>query len=113
MQLPIETNLRYVTDATFITVITAWPDINDHSTLADVIQIINYIVWWLVIWRAFTIYVLLTTTIICLSQQFTQLQRYFYSLNDIFEKDGDIKEKEVTYEEAYKIGVEMHSRTLW
>lgn len=46
--------------------------------------------------------------------QFKNLQVYFYNLEDIF-SDGRLSqdEKEVKYEEAFKVGIQMHSLTLW
>lgn len=44
--------------------------------------------------------------------QYTNLQSYFMSLNDIFEGNASQKVKEESYEKGVKVGIQMHSETL-
>ncbi|XP_013187358.1 uncharacterized protein LOC106132478 [Amyelois transitella] len=105
----------YVTKAgTFVTVITAWPDVNDVSYPADYFRVFAYILWWIFMIRVSGVYVMLISTLVCLGYQYKNLQSYFYSLDGIFEKDHLTSEqKEETYENGLKLGINMHARTLW
>ncbi|XP_068631473.1 uncharacterized protein [Battus philenor] len=103
-----------LTDGTFTTIVTAWPDANDRSTSACLARIASYIIWWLFMSRVSAIYVLVVSLTICLNHQYKNLQSYFYRLVDIFE-NNDLSqiEKEMEYERSLKIGIKLHSDTLW
>ncbi|XP_013138752.1 PREDICTED: uncharacterized protein LOC106103520 [Papilio polytes] len=101
-------------DGTFTTVITAWPDVDDRSSYANIARIISYLLWWLFMTRMSAIYVLVICLTTCLSHQYKNLQSYFYHLVEIFdEKDLSQEEKEKKYEDSVKIGIKLHSDTLW
>nr|WCC57400.1 odorant receptor 1.1 [Papilio glaucus] len=101
-------------DGTFTTVITAWPDVEDRSSYANVARVISYILWWMFMIRVSAIYVLVISLTICLSHQYKNLQSYFYHLAEIFdERDLSQQEKEIKYEESLKVGIKLHSDTLW
>lgn len=108
----IHTN-QYITGETFTTVVTFWPDIDDKTTLANVARITIYLVWWIFMLRMCVSYVLVISVTICLSHQFKNLQSYFHKLNDIFKENLSQEQMESKYEEAFKIGVKLHSHTLW
>ncbi|XP_072940004.1 uncharacterized protein [Epargyreus clarus] len=101
-------------DKTFTTTITIWPDADDDGNLAAAVRIAYYMIWWVLVSRSTNAYILAIATTICLSHQFQNLQSYFYSLERIFE-DNELNqlEKEVKYEKSLKVGIKMHSDTLW
>ncbi|XP_045534801.1 uncharacterized protein LOC106716196 [Papilio machaon] len=101
-------------DGTFTTVITAWPDVEDRSSFANIARVTNYVLWWIFMMRLSAIYVLVICLTTCLSHQYKNLQSYFYHLVDIFdEHDLSQQEKEKKYEDSVKIGIKLHSDTLW
>ncbi|XP_026489178.2 uncharacterized protein LOC113395720 [Vanessa tameamea] len=79
-------------------------------------RFIIYIIWWIFMIRvtaAITVIIMIT---ISLSHQYKNLQSYFYSLNEIFQDscdENDLTEKEDKYVEALKVGIKLHSDTLW
>nr|AXF48800.1 odorant receptors OR58.2 [Lobesia botrana] len=101
------------TNATFTTVIPTWPDTEDRRTIAGIARLLYYLVWWILMVRTVSVYLIILTLTICLAHQFTILCKYFESLNNIFEGTGSQAEKERRYEEAFKVGIQMHSTTLW
>ncbi|XP_026738341.1 uncharacterized protein LOC113501409 [Trichoplusia ni] len=100
-------------NATFTTLVTAYPDVEDRSELASTVRILTYIVWWIFFSRIIGVYILVIPLATCLSYQFKNLQSYFLSLADIFERE-DLSQslKEEQYEERFKIGIRMHLETL-
>ncbi|KAJ8733564.1 hypothetical protein PYW08_001862 [Mythimna loreyi] len=103
--------VRY--DATFTTLITAYPDVEDKSNLANLVRALCFIIWWIFLTRMFAVYMLVISLTSCLSHQYKNLQSYFESLNDIFEReDLSQTEKEEQYETGFKIGIKLHSDTL-
>uniref|UniRef100_A0A2A4J9Y6 Odorant receptor n=1 Tax=Heliothis virescens TaxID=7102 RepID=A0A2A4J9Y6_HELVI len=91
----------------------AYPDVKDKSALADLVRALSYIVWWILVTRVFAVFILVITLTTCLGYQFKNLQSYFSSLADIFErKDLSQTEKENKYEEGLKIGIKLHSESL-
>nr|AJF23814.1 olfactory receptor OR58 [Planotortrix octo] len=103
----------FTSNATFTTVIPVWPDVEDRQFIASVARIIYYIIWWIFVVRVISIYLIVLCITICLGHQFTNLHKYFLKLNDIFEENGSQEDKERRYEKAVKVGVKMHSITLW
>ncbi|CAH2105207.1 unnamed protein product [Euphydryas editha] len=104
------------TGGSFTTVITAWPDIEDSSLTASVVRVISYVGWWVFTIRVMAMFTLLIMTTVLLSHQYKNLQNYFYRLNDIFQDDTvevNHEEKELKYLEALKVGLKLHSDTLW
>nr|AIT72012.1 olfactory receptor 58 [Ctenopseustis obliquana] len=100
-------------NATFTTIIPIWPDVEDRQFIAGFARIIHYIIWWIFAIRVISIYLIILCVTICLGHQFTNLYKYFIKLNDIFEEEGSQEDKERSYENAVKVGVKMHSITLW
>ncbi|KAJ8733561.1 hypothetical protein PYW08_001859 [Mythimna loreyi] len=98
----------------FITLIPAWPDVHDPSTAAGFMRV-GFYLWWLpVAGRFMYAYLILLTTMLAVCYQFRNLQIYFYNLEDIFgDRTLSQEEKEVKYEQAFKLGIQMHSLTLW
>ncbi|CAH2105206.1 unnamed protein product [Euphydryas editha] len=100
----------------FTTVITAWPDIEDNSLIANLIRVLNYLVWWALMARVSAASTLTIITSVAISHQYRNLQKYFHSLNDLFETD-DVQTKheevESKYVEALKVGIKLHSDTMW
>ncbi|XP_047022080.1 uncharacterized protein LOC124631630 [Helicoverpa zea] len=98
---------------TFTTIITAYPDVKDKSVLADVVRVFCYIVWWIMVTRVFAVFILVITLTTCLGYQFKNLQSYFSSLADIFERKYlSQTEKEDKYEAGLKVGIKLHSESL-
>ncbi|XP_045494321.1 uncharacterized protein LOC123693320 [Colias croceus] len=100
---------------TFTTVILAWPDVQQRGILPDFIRIAVYFLWWLFMFRVSAVYVLVISLTITLSYQYKNLQSYFYKLEDIF-KDVNVEnfeQKEKEYERALKVGISLHSDTIW
>ncbi|XP_026738340.1 uncharacterized protein LOC113501408 [Trichoplusia ni] len=99
---------------TFTTIITAWPDVEDDSVIGNVLRSIFYIIWWIYLSRVFSVYTLVISLTISVSHQFKNLVSYFNSLNQTFEDKNDFtqEEKEQTYENGFKVGIELHSETL-
>nr|WCC57401.1 odorant receptor 1.2 [Papilio glaucus] len=99
--------------SSFTTIITAWPDIDDTSGLANVGRAFTYVTWWILVIRSSAATSIISFTTICLSSQYIQLQSYFYKLDEIFTDENlNQNEKEEKYEEALKDGIKMHSETL-
>ncbi|CAD0197159.1 unnamed protein product [Chrysodeixis includens] len=100
-------------NATFTTLVTAYPDVEDRSELATSMRVLANIVWWIFFTRIIGVYILVIPLATCLGYQFKNLQSYFLSLADIFERDNlSQKRKEEEYEERFKIGIKMHLETL-
>ncbi|KAH9629825.1 hypothetical protein HF086_011475 [Spodoptera exigua] len=107
--------IRAVTsDATFITCISAWPDIEDRSTLAGLTRVVVYFLWFSHVTRNMGVFLIIHTVLLLLSQQYKNLQSYFEDLNKIFlEKNLTQEEKELKFEVRFKRGIEQHALTLW
>uniref|UniRef100_A0A2A4JAB0 Odorant receptor n=1 Tax=Heliothis virescens TaxID=7102 RepID=A0A2A4JAB0_HELVI len=103
------------TGENFNTIVPAWPDIRNNSTLAGGMRVFFYFCWqYPVVTRLLTNFSLLLTVMVAVCYQFKNLQSYFYSLDDIFHDDTlSQAEKEVKYEEGFKNGIKMHIKTLW
>nr|AFC91742.1 putative odorant receptor OR58 [Cydia pomonella] len=101
------------TNATFTTIIPIWPDVEDRRLVAGAARIILYIVWWIFLVRFISVYIILLISTIGIAHQFKNLCKYFEDLTDIFEGSGSQEEKERRYENAFKVGIKMHSITLW
>ncbi|XP_063360111.1 uncharacterized protein LOC134649334 [Cydia amplana] len=101
------------TNATFTVMIPIWPDVEDRRIIAAAARIVHYIVWLIFMVRVLVLYMLIITSTITIAHQFKHLCKYFEDLNDIFEGSGSQEEKERKYENAFKVGVKMHSITLW
>nr|AIG51870.1 odorant receptor [Helicoverpa armigera] len=99
----------------FNTIVPAWPDVHDNSSLAGAMRVFFYFCWLNPIaTRVLTTFSLLLTEMVAVCYQFRNLQSYFYSLDDIFSDDTlSQKEKEIKYEDRFKIGIRMHIMTLW
>lgn len=96
--------------------ITAWPDVTDKSSLANLVRVLNYLYWWIFVIRISAVSVLTIMTSIALSHQYRNIQSYFHSLNDLFKEDADensYKDSELKYLKAVKGGIKQHSITLW
>ena len=105
--------MKSISGETFNTIITAWPEVEDRSTLANIGRSVFYIIWWIYLSRIFAVYSLVICLTIAVSHQFKNLNSYFQSLAGIFEDDGlTHEEKEQEYERALKVGIKMHSDTL-
>lgn len=101
-------------DATFITCISAWPDIEDRSTLAGLTRVVVYFVWFSHVVRNMGVFLIIHTVLLLLSQQYKNLQSYFEDLNKIFlEKELTQEEQELKFEVRFKKGIEQHALTLW
>lgn len=95
--------------------VTAWPDVTDKSSLANLVRVLIYLYWWIYVLRITAVSVLTIMTSIALSHQYRNIQSYFHSLNDLF-KDADeysYKDSELKYLKAVKVGIKQHSITLW
>ncbi|XP_052740746.1 uncharacterized protein LOC112050978 [Bicyclus anynana] len=103
------------TDGTFVAVVTAWPDVQDKSAVANVGRIVCYLLWWLATARAMAALLFVVIMSGCLGYQYRNLQSYFNSLNDIFDVDqaGETEMAEEKYEDALKVGIQMHAETMW
>ncbi|KAF9802675.1 hypothetical protein SFRURICE_011686 [Spodoptera frugiperda] len=102
------------TDATFITCISAWPDIEDRSTLAGLTRVVVYFVWFSHVVRNMGVFLIIHTVLLLLSQQYKNLQSYFEDLNKIFlENELTQEEQELKFEVRFKKGIEQHALTLW
>ncbi|CAH0702671.1 unnamed protein product [Spodoptera exigua] len=98
---------------TFTTIITAYPAVEDDSDMANLVRAICFIIWWMFLTRIFAVYILVISLTTCLSYQYKNLQSYFLSLNDIFERnDLSQIEKENQYEAGFKVGIKLHADTL-
>lgn len=104
-----------MSDGSFTTVITAWPNVEDNSFIANIARLINYLVWWALMARVSAASTLIIITSIAISHQYKNLQQYFYSLNDLFETGVERKHDEVEtkYVDALKVGIRLHSNTMW
>ncbi|KAJ8727302.1 hypothetical protein PYW07_001421 [Mythimna separata] len=103
--------VRY--DVTFTTIVTAYPDVEDRSDLANVVRALCFVTWWIFLTRICSVYSLVIALTTCLSHQYKNLQSYFVSLDDIFEReDFSQAEKEEQYEKGFKVGIKLHSDTL-
>ncbi|XP_045765284.1 uncharacterized protein LOC123867332 [Maniola jurtina] len=113
----LEGVMQVLRGGTFVTVVTAWPDVTDKSIAAGIGRFFGYFMWWVCMTRVSAVFILIIITTGCLAYQFNNLQSYFYSLNDIFDEQS-IRETgqenaEQKYEEALKVGIQLHSETLW
>nr|UPN65212.1 odorant receptor 27 [Phthorimaea operculella] len=97
---------------TFVTMVTAWPDFEDTSTTASASRVIIYIVWCFLLIRLTSVFIMVIPLSICLSHQYKNLCSYFIKLNDIFKEDCSQEEKEIKYEKAFKVGIQLHSETM-
>ncbi|XP_063377523.1 uncharacterized protein LOC134664708 [Cydia fagiglandana] len=100
-------------DATFTVMIPVWPDVEDRRIIAATARVVHYIVWLIFMVRVLVLYMLIITSTITIAHQFKHLCKYFEDLNDIFEGSGSQEEKERKYENAFKLGVKMHTISLW
>ncbi|XP_052755490.1 uncharacterized protein LOC113513621 [Galleria mellonella] len=102
------------TGASFTTVITAWPDVNDLRPIPHMFRIATFIVWWIFMIRVFSAFLLVISLNVCLSHQYINLCSYFSTLNAIFE-DFKLTQNEMDdkYEEGFKIGIKQHAETIW
>ncbi|XP_045494133.1 uncharacterized protein LOC123693188 [Colias croceus] len=96
----------------FITVITAFPDVEEDNVAGNIWRVVFYVFWWFFMVRVMALFVVVITSIIYLSYQYTNLQSYFYSLTTIFDEDISQSEKEMKYEQALKTGIQLHIDTL-
>nr|QZH55121.1 odorant receptor 25 [Achelura yunnanensis] len=99
-------------DNVFTTVITTWPDVEDKSLAASVGRVIVYVVWWLWVLRLCGSMSIVITLTICTSHQYKQLQSYFCSLKNIFERNCSQLAKEEEYEKALVLGFKLHNNVL-
>nr|WAL35744.1 olfactory receptor [Athetis dissimilis] len=100
-------------DATFVTCISAWPDIEDRSPLAGATRVVVYFLWFLHVLRNMGVFLIIHSALLCISQQYSNLQAYFEDLNKIFDEDLSQQEKEVKFEKEFKKGIKQHALTLW
>ncbi|CAH1646903.1 unnamed protein product [Spodoptera littoralis] len=99
---------------TFVTITSAWPDIHDRSTAAGLVRVFVYFWWYPFAARIMVTFLILVTMLVSICYQFKNLQSYFYSLDEIFSDGTQSQEqKEKKYENAFKLGIKMHSLTLW
>ncbi|PZC85886.1 hypothetical protein B5X24_HaOG200939 [Helicoverpa armigera] len=106
--------LAVTTDATFITCISAWPDIEERSLPAGLTRVVVYFVWFAHVVRNMGVFLIIHTVLLCLTQQYKNLQSYFEDLNKIFDETKlSQEEKELKYEVKFKRGIEQHALTLW
>ncbi|XP_063377591.1 uncharacterized protein LOC134664777 [Cydia fagiglandana] len=98
---------------TFITMITAWPDVHDRSLLAGVCRVGVYVLCWLWMARVTAAYLIVFAVTISLSHQYMNLQMYFKSLAGVFKERISQSEKEEKYERALKLGIRLHATTIW
>ncbi|CAG4919770.1 unnamed protein product [Colias eurytheme] len=99
-------------DGKFITVVTAFPDVEDDNVAGNIWRVVFYIFWWFFMVRVMALFLVVITSIIYLGYQYTNLQSYFYSLTTIFDEDISQSEKEMKYEQALKTGIQLHINTL-
>nr|AST36287.1 putative odorant receptor OR66 [Hedya nubiferana] len=116
-RMMVKTAGRYLTGLVFVcssTLISYGFDSGVQSlTTNGVARLLYYIIWWIFIVRVISTYLIILTITICLAHQFANLCKYFKSLNSIFEGTGSQADKEKRYEDAFKVGIKMHSITLW
>nr|QNS36242.1 olfactory receptor 55 [Mythimna separata] len=104
----------FTTDATFITCISAWPDMRDRSTLAGATRVLVYFLWLLHVVRNMGVFLIFHTVLLLLTQQYRNLQGYFENLNKVFdERQLSQEEMEEKFELRFKKGIEQHALTLW
>uniref|UniRef100_A0A2A4J6Z3 Odorant receptor n=1 Tax=Heliothis virescens TaxID=7102 RepID=A0A2A4J6Z3_HELVI len=118
----VMTMIMYAADAfwdmihngsTFTTIVTAYPDVDDRSELANIARAFFFIIWWIFLTRFFAVYLLVIPLTTGLSYQFKNLQSYFSSLADIFDSNElSQTDKEEKYETGFKVGVKLHADTL-
>ncbi|XP_063619194.1 putative odorant receptor 69a [Cydia splendana] len=100
-------------DETFVTMITAWPDVHDRSLLAGVSRVCVYVLSWLWMIRVTTAYLIVLAVTISLSHQYMNLQMYFKSIAEVFDERISQSEKEEKFERALKLGIRLHATTIW
>ncbi|XP_045532743.1 uncharacterized protein LOC123720246 [Pieris brassicae] len=100
-------------NGTFTPVITAWPGVTERGFWPDVFRIIAYFGLWMFMLKVYAVHVFVFSIAVILSHQYTNLQSYFYSLDDIFKKTCSVEEKIKEYEKSLKLGLWMHAETLW
>ncbi|XP_050681171.1 uncharacterized protein LOC126976710 [Leptidea sinapis] len=100
-------------EGTFTTVVTAWPDVSDGSPAAGAARMLFYILWWIFMLRCMAFYLVVILPTIYLSDQYRNVQSYFTELVKIFEQEGASSEtKQMQYEDALKVGIQLHMDTL-
>lgn len=100
-------------EGTFTTVITTWPLVDDPSTIAHIARLVNYVIWWVFVTRIISSYIIIIVLITSMSQKYMNLQSYFNKIERVFvDRDLEQNEKEIKYEESFKLGVKLHSSTL-
>ncbi|XP_048007665.1 uncharacterized protein LOC125242773 [Leguminivora glycinivorella] len=88
-------------------------NVENRTQIAGATRIIFYIVWWIFAIRVVSVYLIILTSTIAIAHNFKNLCKYFEDLNTIFEVSGSQEEKERRYEDGFKVGIQMHSLTLW
>ncbi|XP_075971953.1 uncharacterized protein LOC142973814 [Anticarsia gemmatalis] len=98
----------------FVTFVTIWPDVADASVPAEFTRYIIYFMWYIILLQSLGAVLMVMTIMILISQQYENLARYFYDLDDIFKDDGKKQvEKEMEYESGLVKGLQWHVITLW
>ncbi|CAH4033615.1 unnamed protein product [Pieris brassicae] len=92
-------------NGTFTPVITAWPGVTERGFWPDVFRIIAYFGLWMFMLKVYAVHVFVFSIAVILSHQYTNLQSYFYSLDDIFKKTCSVEEKIKEYEKSLKLGL--------
>lgn len=63
--------------------------------------------------RVMGVYAVVFSLTTSLSHQFIDLQKYFYSLETIFDNESlDQRDVEIKYEKAFKVGIELFNSTM-
>ncbi|KAG6454910.1 uncharacterized protein LOC115446606 [Manduca sexta] len=100
--------------ATFVTVVTAWPDVTDTSKLASYARVGIFMYWSVYSFTTSVVIIIVLIIFLGLTYQYINLQRYFENLNSIFENDRlSHEEMEKNFEKALQNGIKAHSETLW
>ncbi|KAL0832468.1 hypothetical protein ABMA28_000694 [Loxostege sticticalis] len=99
-------------EATFTTVITAWPLVEDTSISASAARFFLYFMWWVFMSRVFGAFAMLISLIVALEHQYKNLGKYFRNLSGIFEQDLSQAQKEKEYDQSVKYGIKLHAKTL-
>lgn len=99
--------------ATYTTIITAWPEVDDNSIQANCVRLLWNILWWELIVRALAVYGFVICIMSCVSHQFAQLREYFLRLDHIFDrKHLNQTQMEMDYEKGFKVGMDFYNNTL-
>nr|QRF70984.1 odorant receptor [Semiothisa cinerearia] len=108
---PLMTYIK--SEGTFTTLITAWPLVDDPSAAAHAARVFNNIMFWVFVSRVIASYMLVISLVTSISHQYMNLQSYFHSIEAVFEDENtDQCIKEVEYEKSFKLGIELHTRTI-